>query len=302
MANSDQGQGGGRPSAPVTPAGAGAGAETAPCVVCGDPDAQELEKSREVLDRVAGLLRQPHAGTLAAIAKVLSDTGRGAATGEDDGPGDLDGPAARMVLPSQVWVLEYLHKHGSDLSAHATEEDAQRAIAEIARNFWEDVASWHPDMPATPDGLSDEDATRIYFANYDAEEHRLHCLGVRSLDVAPLQMRAPEIAELLALLPRGGWGAEELGTLANWLTSHDYNVGDAGGANSQDDEPTGYEGFVCRADDSVISVQCSEDRCRECPDDAGRGEGPSGGGPLKGDYCAHGCGLCGTGRERPGGR
>jgi hypothetical protein len=41
-----------------------------------------------------------------------------------------------------------------------------------------------------------------------------------------LSVRAPEVAELVAQLPRGEWGADELGTLANWLTGHGYDIGE----------------------------------------------------------------------------
>lgn len=42
----------------------------------------------------------------------------------------------------------------------------------------------------------------------------------------PLAVRAPEIAQLVALLPRGEWGSDELGTLANWLTALGYDTSD----------------------------------------------------------------------------
>jgi hypothetical protein len=50
-----------------------------------------------------------------------------------------------------------------------------------------------------------------------------------------------------------------------------------------------YEGFVRLADDTVISAQCSEGRCGECPDDTPDGEEGPGGGPLAGYYCEHNC-------------
>jgi len=233
-------------------------------------------------------------------AEAALDLLREAVTAGNELLGDLDRCAATRTMspapPSEVWILEYQHKHGTDLTAHATEEAARLAAAQIARDFWEDVASWHPEMPATPDGLSDEDATRIYFANFDAEDYHIHGLDVTGADVAPLQARAPEIAELVALLPRGEWGADELMALANWLTSHGYDLGEVFNEDFKDDEePGGYEGFVRRADSSVISVQCSEGRCRQCPDDTGPPKGHLEAARLQGYYCEHGCGLCGTG-------
>lgn len=39
----------------------------------------------------------------------------------------------------------------------------------------------------------------------------------RYIAALPLAVRAPEIAQLAAMLPDGEWGADELGTVANWL-------------------------------------------------------------------------------------
>lgn len=151
-----------------------------------------------------------------AGTELLSDLGRCA--------------AARRSLPAEVWVLDYAHKHGSDVSAYATEEAARSAAAQIARYFWADEAPRCPEMPSTPDGLSDEDVTRIYFTNLDGEDYQIHGLDVAGAAAAPLQERAPEIAELVAQLPRGEWGADELMKLGNWLTSHGYDI-----AGSDDD-------------------------------------------------------------------
>ena len=35
-----------------------------------------------------------------------------------------------------------------------------------------------------------------------------------------------DLDELAASLPRGQWGSDELGTLANWLGEHGYDIGD----------------------------------------------------------------------------
>lgn len=36
----------------------------------------------------------------------------------------------------------------------------------------------------------------------------------------------PDVGALLARLPRGEWGSDELATLANWLTEAGYDLGD----------------------------------------------------------------------------
>jgi hypothetical protein len=40
----------------------------------------------------------------------------------------------------------------------------------------------------------------------------------------PLAVRAPEVAELVAQLPAGEWGADELAALGNWLNGHGFEV------------------------------------------------------------------------------
>lgn len=47
----------------------------------------------------------------------------------------------------------------------------------------------------------------------------------------PLAQRAPELAELVAMLPAGEWGADELGTLARWLHGLGYDMSEAGGCS-----------------------------------------------------------------------
>jgi hypothetical protein len=52
-----------------------------------------------------------------------------------------------------------------------------------------------------------------------------------------------------------------------------------------------YEGYVRYADSTVISVQCTEGRCHECPDETTGSDGECGprGGVLDGQFCEHGC-------------
>jgi hypothetical protein len=52
---------------------------------------------------------------------------------------------------------------------------------------------------------------------------------------------------------------------------------------------TDYEGYIRYADDSIISLQCHENRCGECPDNTPEGTETDGGGPLEGYYCEHSC-------------
>jgi hypothetical protein len=50
-----------------------------------------------------------------------------------------------------------------------------------------------------------------------------------------------------------------------------------------------YEGHVRRADGSVVSLQCHEDHCPECPDQEPDDQ-ETDTGPLDGRNCEHGCG------------
>ena len=79
----------------------------------------------------------------------------------------------------QVFVLEYSHKHGEDLNAHATQAGADAAIAAIVREYWAEEMRGEDGVPATPDDLSDADAVRVYFEHTD-ESYEIHELHVHS--------------------------------------------------------------------------------------------------------------------------
>ena len=89
--------------------------------------------------------------------------------------------------PVRVWVVEYAHKHGTDFSAHATAAEARQVVAWIARQFWADIAAIRDELPATPEGLSDEEMVQMYFdACAPQESYEVH-----GLDVEPLSTAAP---------------------------------------------------------------------------------------------------------------
>jgi len=116
--------------------------------------------------------------------------------------------------------------------------------------------------------------------------------------VAPLQARAPEIAQLVALLPRGGWGADELIALATWLTSHGYDVGglsDIFNEEFKDDEEPSLRGFRPPRGRLGDLGAVRRGPCRQCPDDTGAAEGRPGW-PAGGQLLRARLRLCGTGR------
>jgi hypothetical protein len=84
-----------------------------------------------------------------------------------------------------VWVLEYQYKYGTELTAHATEDQAQAEAARIARANWADVAPSCDDMPATPDGLGGPEVTRIYFDRARHDEYYIHVLDVEGAPAEP---------------------------------------------------------------------------------------------------------------------
>jgi hypothetical protein len=71
------------------------------------------------------------------------------------------------VLKTDVWTCLITHKHGDDMTVHASQEQAQATAAEFARQFWQDRA----DKEATedPDALSNEDCIDAYFNGHTSE-------------------------------------------------------------------------------------------------------------------------------------
>lgn len=60
-----------------------------------------------------------------------------------------------------VYVLRYWHRHGSDITVHASREGADAQIAGYVREWW--VSERYGNMPETPDLLSDDAAVQMYF-------------------------------------------------------------------------------------------------------------------------------------------
>jgi hypothetical protein len=75
------------------------------------------------------------------------------------------------AMPGVVHVLRHSHRHGTDISVHTTAGGAAATLAAIVRGQWGDMLgrSDAPGAPPTPDGLTDAEATAMYFDHQQDE-------------------------------------------------------------------------------------------------------------------------------------
>lgn len=69
----------------------------------------------------------------------------------------------------EVHVFVFEHRHGRDITAHASEEHALASAAEIARRDWEEARLGDPSLSSRPP-RSDADAVELYFAAQEGVE------------------------------------------------------------------------------------------------------------------------------------
>lgn len=69
-----------------------------------------------------------------------------------------------------VWVVEYSHKHGTDIMVAETEQAARDALADVVTGYWNDVR-YEPGVPGSPDDLSTDQVLSIYFGAIGPEEN-----------------------------------------------------------------------------------------------------------------------------------
>ena len=76
----------------------------------------------------------------------------------------------------EVFVVIYEHRHGMDVSAHASHGQAYAAVAEIARTWWHERA----DRSAAADfsSLSDEEVVDAYFTDNKGEFYTIEPVKV----------------------------------------------------------------------------------------------------------------------------
>jgi hypothetical protein len=100
------------------------------------------------------------------------------------------------ATPGVVHVLRHSHRHGTDISTHATVGGAAAALAAIARGQWDDMLgrSDAEGAPPTPDGLTDEEAVAMYFDHQEDEFSEI----VQAVVNVHQDQDAPDEAEVLA--------------------------------------------------------------------------------------------------------
>ncbi len=70
--------------------------------------------------------------------------------------------------PQAVWVLEVTHKHGADITVHATERSARETLAAYCLDWWEPLfteENW-----VDPETLSEDQVIQQYFEAVDGHE------------------------------------------------------------------------------------------------------------------------------------
>lgn len=70
--------------------------------------------------------------------------------------------AGHHVAVSPLYVLTIHHRHGANLSAHFSREDAVRAAADYAREWWPDARAMDDTLTSEPPRV-DEEACELYF-------------------------------------------------------------------------------------------------------------------------------------------
>ena len=85
-----------------------------------------------------------------------------------------------------IYVCVYEHKHGTDVGLYATPEEADKAQANIAREFWSDRAN--KDAPEDPVNMTDDEVISAYFDDHETEFWTSYSSG---LDVSECEELPP---------------------------------------------------------------------------------------------------------------
>ncbi|PWT72132.1 MAG: hypothetical protein C5B60_09900 [Chloroflexi bacterium] len=76
-----------------------------------------------------------------------------------------------------VYVLQYVHKHGEDISVYASESAAYRAVQEIAERWWEKEMPEGRAMPSDREKMAEEYFDQM--SEYGGEYYEILACEVR---------------------------------------------------------------------------------------------------------------------------
>jgi hypothetical protein len=85
----------------------------------------------------------------------------------------------------KLWTLYIAHRHGGGTTIHATEAQAEQALVDWARMYWDEVAG----QAGVPDEAPEDDlaAVQLYFDHQDDEWHEIgfEVVDVTGAEVVP---------------------------------------------------------------------------------------------------------------------
>lgn len=120
--------------------------------------------------------------------------------------------------------LVYSHKHGEDVSIYADNESAEKALAQIAREYWSDAVAYEPEIGETPPE-DDTKAIETYFGVFqDTEGYDIKTVEVQGVLIGLLwtERDCADIGKDLEVkaedaIERGRESAKAIGNTANEL-------------------------------------------------------------------------------------
>lgn len=90
-----------------------------------------------------------------------------------DGEHDEDAVLASKDRYQAIWVVHISHRHGDDISIHASYEGAWRAVVDFAAMYWDDDAAVniHGDVSVP---FPEDDEQAVVDGYFDGNEHEFY--------------------------------------------------------------------------------------------------------------------------------
>jgi hypothetical protein len=89
--------------------------------------------------------------------------------------------AAGAVFPhARVQVLTYEHRHGSEAFVYTSEQGARKALAAIAREFWDEARGYDETLSERP---PEDDATAIRLYFRAQEDFECYSIVEKAIDI-----------------------------------------------------------------------------------------------------------------------